>query len=115
MARKSHICKGEHFMRIWIKNGVRMAILVTTLTGAGLACSSVSTDRYTLPTDPADRREDSVPASGFDATDASESEEARPASRARMARRLGRAVAVAGGGAATRRRRRRAAGQEDAG
>ena len=112
MARKSHICKGEHFMRIWIKNGVRMAILVTTLTGAGLACSSVSTDRYTLPTDPADRREDSFPASG---TDATETPDTRPVSRTRIAGLLGLAVAVAGAGAAIRRRRRRAAGQEDAG
>jgi len=35
-AGKPSICKGEHSMRTWIKNGLRLTILMTALAGAGM-------------------------------------------------------------------------------
>ncbi len=113
MVLGSYICKGEHFMQTWIKNGVRMTILVTAFAGAGagLACSSVVTDRSARLAGWAGRRgssdaaEGSVAAGSADPSAAADESESS-GTGAPIGRLVGLAIAVLGAGLVVRRRRR---------
>jgi hypothetical protein len=104
--------QGEHFMRTWIKDGVRMLMTGATLAGvsAVLAYSGVSTDQYTLPSDRDERPQDTPAAEESDATmPPGTSVLTRP----RMAGAVGVALAVLGVGMLIRRRRRAAGPGEE--
>jgi hypothetical protein len=100
-------------MRTWIKNGVRLTILMTALAGAraGMAYSAASTDRFSPQAHPSEDGQSPI-APGIDAA----------AEDGALSGALGRRAPIAGligltitalGAAMMIRRRRRAAGQDE--
>lgn len=101
-------------MRTWIKNGVRVGVLMAAIAGvgAGLASSRTMTDRFTLASD---RDEDRASAERTGTTtEAAETDQAAPAGRRRgpVAGAAGLAVTALGVTLLIRRRRRAAHAKE---
>ncbi|HEY2574903.1 MAG TPA: hypothetical protein VGI74_01205 [Streptosporangiaceae bacterium] len=96
-------------MRTWIKNGLRLTILVTTLTGAGMAYSATSKDRFSLQADQSDDGQSPV-APGTDAATDDGPMSAAFSRRAPIAGLIG--LTITALGAVMMIRRRRAASQD---
>jgi hypothetical protein len=104
-AASAAINKGEHSMRTWINNGLRLPILMTALAGTGMACSATSADRFSRQADQAgDQQNPVTPGTGDGPADG-------PAGTA-LSRRvpvaglIGLTVTLLGAGMLIRRRRR---------